>query len=460
MLKRKIDSYLEQFYKRTNKALLVTGARQTGKSFSIRQYGTAHYENFVEINFIEQPGAAEILKGAKNSQDILVRLSLLTSTPLVAGKTLVFFDEVQECPEMVTAIKFLVDEGSYRYILSGSLLGVELKDLRSEPVGYMDVKDMYPLDFEEFLLAMGVSRQVTDGMQKAFEQQQPVDEFVHKKMMELFRLYLIVGGMPAAVQKYVDTHNLQDVMAEQQAIIRLYKRDITKYDKNHKLYIDEIFELIPSELNAKNKRFILKDLNENLKFSRYENSFLWLKNAGVALPTYNVEEPVVPLKLSRSRNLFKLFQSDIGLLACQYAEGFQLRIIRSAEGRLQGKKDEKGINFGSIFENMVAQELQAHGFELYYFNSKKQGELDFIIEKDGQALPIEVKSGKDYQRHNALSNVMGNADYAIPRAIVFCNDNVSMSGNIVYLPIYMVTFLKKEEIGEVIYDLDLEGITD
>lgn len=460
MLKRKIDSYLEQFYKRTNKALLVTGARQTGKSFSIRQYGTAHYENFVEINFIEQPGAAEILKGAKNSQDILVRLSLLTSTPLVAGKTLVFFDEVQECPEMVTAIKFLVDEGSYRYILSGSLLGVELKDLRSEPVGYMDVKDMYPLDLEEFLLAMGVSRQVTDGMQKAFEQQQPVDEFVHKKMMELFRLYLIVGGMPAAVQKYVDTHNLQDVMAEQQAIIRLYKRDITKYDKNHKLYIDEIFELIPSELNAKNKRFILKDLNENLKFSRYENSFLWLKNAGVALPTYNVEEPVVPLKLSRSRNLFKLFQSDIGLLACQYAEGFQLRIIRSAERRLQGKKDEKGINFGSIFENMVAQELQAHGFELYYFNSKKQGELDFIIEKDGQALPIEVKSGKDYQRHNALSNVMGNADYAIPRAIVFCNDNVSMSGNIVYLPIYMVTFLKKEEIGEVIYDLDLEGITD
>ena len=450
MLKRKIDSYLEQFYKRTNKALLVTGARQTGKSFSIRQYGTTHYENFVEINFIEQPDAVEILKGAKSSQDILVRLSLLTSTPLVAGNTLVFFDEVQECPEIVTAIKFLVDEGSYRYILSGSLLGVELQDLRSEPVGYMDVKDMYPLDLEEFFMAMGVSRQVRDNLQKAFEKQQPVDEFVHKKIMELFRLYLIVGGMPAAVQKYIDTHNLQDVMAEQQAIIRLYKRDITKYDKNHKLYIDEIFDLIPSELNAKNKRFILKDLNENLKFSRYENSFLWLKNAGVALPTYNVEEPVVPLKLSRSRNLFKLFQSDIGLLACQYAEGIQLRIIN----------DEKGINYGSIYENVVAQELQAHGIELYYFNSKKQGELDFIIEKDGHTLPIEVKSGKDYQRHNALSNVMGNADYGIPRALVFCNDNVSTNGNIVYLPIYMVAYLKKKFIGEVIYDVDLEGIGD
>ena len=450
MLKRKIDSYLEQFYKRTNKALLVTGARQTGKSFSIRQYGTTHYENFVEINFIEQPDAVEILKGAKSSQDILVRLSLLTSTPLVAGNTLVFFDEVQECPEIVTATKFLVNEGSYRYILSGSLLGVELQDLRSEPVGYMDVKDMYPLDLEEFFMAMGVSGQVRDDLQKAFEKQQPVDEFVHKKIMELFRLYLIVGGMPAAVQKYIDTHNLQDVMAEQQAIIRLYKRDITKYDKNHKLYIDEIFDLIPSELNAKNKRYILKDLNENLKFSRYENSFLWLKNAGVALPTYNVEEPVVPLKLSHSRNLFKLFQSDIGLLAFQYAEGIQLRIIN----------DEKGINYGSIYENVVAQELQAHGFELYYFNSKKQGELDFIIEKDGHTLPIEVKSGKDYQRHNALSNVMGNPDYGISRALVFCNDNVCTSGNIVYLPIYMVAYLKKKFIGEVIYDVDLEGIGD
>lgn len=448
MLKRKIDSHLENFYKRTNKALLVTGARQTGKSFSIRQYGTTHYENFVEINFIEQPDAAEILKGAKNSQDILVRLSLLTSTPLIAGKTLVFFDEVQECPEIVTAIKFLVNEGSFRYILSGSLLGVELKDLRSEPVGYMDVKEMFPLDLEEFFMAMGVSEQVTDILQKAFEEQQPVDEFIHKKMKELFRLYLIVGGMPAAVQKYIDTHNLQDVLAEQQAIIRLYKRDISKYDKNHKLYIDEIFDMIPSELNAKNKRFILKDLNENLKFSRYENSFLWLKNAGVALPTYNVEEPLVPLKLSRSRNLFKLFQNDIGLLACQYAEGIQLRIIN----------DEKGINYGSIFENVVAQELHAHGFELYYFNSKKQGELDFIVEKNGHTLPIEVKSGKDYQRHNALGNVMGNEDYAIPQAYVFCNDNVQTNARIIYLPIYMIAYLKKEEMGDVIYDVDLEGI--
>ena len=448
MLNRKIDKYLEDFYKQTKKALLVTGARQTGKSFSIRQFGKSHYKHFVEINFIDQPQAANILKEAKSTQEILLRLSLLTEVPLVKGQTLVFFDEVQECPEIVTAIKFLVDEDSYRYILSGSLLGVELNDLRSEPVGYMDVVEMFPLDLEEFLQAMGISEQAMESLKNAFDKKLPVDEFVHTKIMEIFRLYLIVGGMPAVVQKYIDTHNLQQVMAEQQSIIRLYKRDIAKYDKKSKLYIEEIFDLIPSELNAKNKRFILKKLNENIKFSRYENSFLWLKDAGVALPTYNVEDPIVPLKLSRSRNLFKLFQSDIGLLACQYAEGIQLRIINN----------EKSINYGSIFENVVAQELRAHGFDLYYFNSKKQGELDFVIEKNGCILPIEVKSGKDYQRHNALTNVMGNADYAIPQAFVFCNDNVSINGNIYYLPIYMVAFLRKETIGDVVYSVDLNGI--
>jgi hypothetical protein len=448
MLKRKIDSYLSSFYKSTNKSLLLTGARQTGKSYSIRQFGKTHFEHFVEINFINQPEATDALKGAKNSQDIIVRLSLLTDTPLVKGKTLIFFDEVQECPEIVTAIKFLVDEGSYRYVMSGSLLGVELNDLRSEPVGYMDVKEMFPLDLEEFFMAMGVSEQVMESLRLSYINKQPVDGFVHSKMMELFRLYLIVGGMPAAVQKYVDTHNLREVMAEQQAIIRLYKRDIAKYDRNHKLYLEEIFDLIPSELNAKNKRFILKDLNENMKFTRFENSFLWLKNAGVALPTYNVEEPVAPLKLSRSRNLFKLFQNDIGLLASQYAEGIQLRIIN----------DEKSINYGAIFENVVAQELHAHGYDLYYFNSKKQGELDFVIECHGRVMPIEVKSGKDYQRHNALSNVMANTEYAIPQAFVFCHDNVKDDGKVCYYPIYMVSFLVKETIGDILYSVDMSGI--
>lgn len=448
MLNRKIDNYLANYFKRTNKALLVTGARQTGKSFSIRHFGETHFESFVEINFIENPDAVGTIRGAKDSRDILLRLSLLTNRPLLKGKTLIFFDEVQEYPEIVTAIKFLVDEGSYRYIMSGSLLGVELNDLRSEPVGYLDIVEMFPLDLEEFVRALGVGDSVIDNLREAFVKLQPVDEFVHRKMMELFRLYLVVGGMPAAVQKYVDTHNLKDVMNEQLAIVRLYKRDITKYDKDRKLYIEEIFDLIPSELNAKNKRFILKNLNENLKFSRYENSFIWLKDAGVALPVFNVEEPVVPLKLSRSRNLFKLFQNDVGLLACQYAEGIQLRIIN----------DEKSINFGSIYENVVAQELHAHGFELYYFNSKKQGELDFIIEKNGTTLPIEVKSGKDYQRHNALNNVMNNEGYEIKEAFVFTGENLRRDGRFNYLPIYLVGFLQRENIGDIHYDVSLEGL--
>ncbi len=448
MLNRKIDNYLANYFERTNKALLVTGARQTGKSFSIRHFGETHFESFVEINFIENSDAVGTIRGAKDSRDILLRLSLLANRPLLKGKTLIFFDEVQEYPEIVTAIKFLVDEGSYRYIMSGSLLGVELNDLRSEPVGYLDIVEMFPLDLEEFVRALGVGDAVIDNLREAFVKLQPVDEFVHRKMMELFRLYLVVGGMPAAVQKYVDTHNLKDVMNEQLAIVRLYKRDITKYDKDRKLYIEEIFDLIPSELNAKNKRFILKNLNENLKFSRYENSFIWLKDAGVALPVFNVEEPVVPLKLSRSRNLFKLFQNDVGLLACQYAEGIQLRIIN----------DEKSINFGSIYENVVAQELHAHGFELYYFNSKKQGELDFVIEKNGTTLPIEVKSGKDYQRHNALNNVMNNEGYEIKEAFVFTGENLRRDGRFNYLPIYLVEFLQRENIGDIHYDVSLEGL--
>lgn len=267
-------------------------------------------------------------------------------------------------------------------------------------------------------------------------------------MMEVFRLYLIVGGMPAAVDKYLATNNLQDVMAEQQAIIRLYKQDIAKYDPDHKLYIQEIFDRIPAELDAKNKRFILKNLNENIKFSRYQNSFLWLKDAGVALPVYNVEEPTVPLILSSSRNLFKLFMADIGLLASLYADGIQLKIL----------DNEPSINFGSIYENAVAQELQAHGFQLYYYNNKRQGELDFVIEQNGEVLPLEVKSGKDYERHKALTNVMNSTTYQISKAYVLCNDNVKKVGKITYLPIYMLMFIKNEQKLPTQYTLDLSGL--
>lgn len=451
MLKRKIDSYLDDFYKKTSKALLVTGARQTGKSFSIRQFGKTHFRHFVEINFIETKGAAKALSEAKNTKDLLLRISAITNQSLVEGQTLIFFDEVQECPEIVTNIKFLVDDGRYRYIMSGSLLGVELKDLRSEPVGYMDIKEMYPLDIEEFFTAVGVSDIVWENVRKAWGDKHPVDSFVHSKLMELFHLYLVVGGMPAVVQKYVETNNLKTVLAEQKAITLLYKRDIAKYDPQNKLYLNEIFELIPVELNSKNKRFILKKLNENMKFSRYENSFIWLKEAGVALPVFNVESPTIPLKLSRSRNLFKLFQNDVGLLASQYSdEDIQLRLL----------SNDKNINFGAVYENAVAQEMHVHGLDLYYFNSKKQGELDFVAEINGKVVPIEVKSGKDYQRHNALSNVLNNKEYNIQQAYVFSNDNVSQHGDVLYFPIYMATFLNSHKKINPIYKIDMSSLTD
>ena len=447
MIKRKIDNYIKHYYETTRNALLITGARQIGKTYSIREFGKT-FKSFIEINFIEFPEAVELFTGAKSSNDILLRLSTITSVPFVKGETLVFFDEVQQCPDIVTAIKFLVDEGSYRYILSGSLLGVELKDLRSEPVGYMGIKDMYPLDFEEFISCLGIHETVIESLHEAWRNRTPVDEFVHGKMMELFRLYLIVGGMPAAVSKYIESNNLQAVMAVQQDIIRLYKRDIAQYDPNNKLYIEEIFNLIPPELNAKNKRFILKRLNEHAKFDRIENSFLWLTNAGVALPVYNVEEPKMPLLLARSRTLFKLFQSDIGLLACQYAEGIQMRII----------KGDKDINFGSIYENAVAQELVAHDIAPYYYNNKKQGELDFVIELDGKVLPIEVKSGKDYETHRALSNIMDCDEYDLPQAVVFNNDNLRTVDKVIYAPVYMVMFLEKNNTAPTYYKVDLSGL--
>ena len=450
MIQRKIEKELQRFYGSTDrKALLVTGARQVGKTYIIRDFAAKHYKSVVEINFLQDKSAQSLFENAKNSDDMLLRLSAVANSPLIPGETLIFLDEVQVCKEIITAVKFLVEEGSYKYILSGSLLGIELKNIRSVPVGYMDVVEMYPLDFEEFAKANGVSERIISSLKNSFQTKTPVDALVHEKMMALFELYLIVGGMPAAVNKYLETNNLQEVVREQESIVTLYKMDISQYDPEHKLYIEEIFDLIPSELNAKNKRFVLKNLNENFKFSRYTNSLIWLKDAGVALPTFCASEPVVPLKLSQSTNLFKLFLSDVGLLASMYMNGIQIKILNH----------EKDINYGAVYENAAAQELTAHGFDLYYFNSRKQGELDFLIEKNGEVLPIEIKSGKDYTRHAALNTVMENADYAIPEAYVFQNDNVTVIGKITYYPMYMLMFLKRERLGgKLIYKLDLDAL--
>ena len=446
MLNRHIDSVIERHYATTNKAMLLSGARQVGKTYAIRRYAQQAGLDLVEMNFLLQPETKRIPEGAANVQELLLRISAYANRPLEPGKTLIFFDEVEEYADILTWVKALVDEGRFKYALSGSLLGLELKNVRSEPVGYMSEFQMYPLDFEEFIRNVGVSGEVIDAVHDAWEQHKPVDAYIHEKLIRLFNLYLIVGGMPAAVQTYVDSYDLQRVLLEQQAILALYRKDIARYDPDNKLYINDIFELIPSELNAKNKRFILKNLNEHIKFSRHENSFVWLRDADMALPTYNVEEPRVPLKLNELRNLFKLFQNDVGLLASQYVGGVQLKI-------LQG---DVNINNGAIYENAVAQELHAHGWKLRYFNSKKQGEVDFLLEQDDEIIPLEVKSGKDYQRHAALGNVMKNKEYGIRRAFVLSNENLSESGNVLYAPIYMTMFLHHQAPqGPILYKPEL-----
>lgn len=450
MLARKLDSFLDSFYENErHKALLLTGARQVGKTWAVRNLAERKFKHFIEINFVETPAAKDIFIGAQNARQILLRLSAFTTEPLVAGETLILFDEVQECSEIVTQIKFLVDEGSYRYALSGSMLGVELKDVRSEPVGYMDVVDVFPFDLEEFCKVIGVSDKVINELRDAYENHRPVDKVVHEQMMSVVNLYLIVGGMPAAVNAYVETQNMQNVIAEQRAIINSYKRDIGKYDPQEKLYLDDIFELIPSELNAKNKRFILKKLNENFKLSRYQNSFIWMWKAGVAIPTFNVTEPVAPLKLNQQRNLFKLFQNDVGLLAYQYSNGIQMEIL----------KGNVNVNFGAVYENFVAQELVSKGYPTYYFNNKKLGELDFVIDNgSGKVIPIEVKSGKEYYVHSALDNVTDVPNYGLKQAYVLCNGNLTVHGDILNLPIYMIMFFKKAEVSIEQFKLDISAL--
>lgn len=454
MIQRKLDKYIEQHFATNKSALLLKGARQTGKTFAIRKYAQEQRKNLIEINFYEDAEARKLFTGANSAQEVLLRISAHTRSRTSLPDTLIFFDEVQMCPEALTWIKFLVDDTSCLYALSGSLLGVELRNIESVPVGYMTVKEVFPLDLEEFARTLGLSDEVYDAVRESFQQSKPVDPVIHSSLLKTVQLYLIVGGMPAVVQSYIDTNDLNVVEEKQHEILKLYRWDICQYDPDKKLEINEIFEILPSELDAKNKRFILKNLNENARFSRYEDSFLWLKDAGVAIPTYNVNEPRVPLTLSQLRNLFKLFQNDVGLLACQYASGIQIKLLRG----------EVNLNNGAIYENLVAQELTCHGFggsdhSLFYFNNKRQGELDFVIETGGEVVPIEVKSGKDYERHNALKNVMENPDYALRKAYVLCVSNVEVKDKVTYLPIYMTMFIHKHQpTDNQIYRLDLSGL--
>ena len=449
MLVRKVEEKLMNWYSRDKKlALLITGARQIGKTFSIRSFGRANYDHFIEINFINEPKAEAIFSGNLDADTLIMNLTAYIRKPMSSGKTLIFFDEIQECPNARTAIKFLVEDGRFDYIESGSLLGVNYKEVRSYPVGYEEKLQMYPLDFEEFALANGVQKQVIDYLRNCYQNGTSVSTAVHQSMSDLFRYYVIVGGMPAVVQSFIDTHDITQVLQMQKDILNLYRQDITKYSQQDKLRIKSIFDRLPSELNAKNRRFKLADIDKSARFNRYESSFNWLIDAGVSLPCYNVTAPEIPLRINEQSNLFKLFLCDTGLLCAASMENVQFDI-------LQG---DLTVNMGSILENTFAQLLQANGFELRYM-SKKIGEIDFIVQMGHQIIPIEVKSGNDCQKHKALDNAMTTKEWRIQRAIVFCKNNFSIAGAIEYYPWYMVMFLVQKQLpDQLLVDLDLSGL--
>ncbi|MEG0477135.1 MAG: AAA family ATPase [Raoultibacter sp.] len=433
MLQRKALKAFDQWKKvHRGQAMLVTGARQVGKTYLIEQFARENYQHVVKFDLIDQVDVREAMGAARSSQELFMVLSAFAGSDMVVGETVIFIDEVQQCEEALTLIKYLVQREGFDYILSGSLLGVELEDMRSAPVGYVHIVDMYPLDFEEFCWANGVGVDAWSEAEAAFAEQRPVFEAVHRRLLTLFHWYLVVGGMPQAVVEFISSHNIAFVQALQSDILRLYRHDISKYvKKNERLSIKEIFDQMPSQLDSQSKRFNFSSVAAKGDYERYKESFLWLVDAGVALPVRNVTEPKRPLKLVEDRTFFKLFMNDVGLLSAACGIGSARSILA----------DDVNVNYGSIYENAVAQELHAHGKGLRFFRNRKAGELDFVIEQEGRVLPVEVKSGKSYKRHSALTNVLSTVNYGIDKAVVLCESNVCREGAIAYCPIYMVAFL-------------------
>ena len=445
MLRRKIEKDIKNWLKNENKALLIDGARQVGKTYIIRKVLKENNYSYNEFNLLKTPEIVELLKNSETVDDLVTNLSLFAEKPFEKGKTVVFFDEIQEFKELATKIKFWVDEGSFRYIFSGLLLGVELKGIKSAPVGYLKTITMYPMDFEEFLQIYNFTDELRESLYVSFTDRKPVNEEVHNRMMKIFNTYLNVGGMPSAVKRFNKTKSLEDVMSEHEDIVVQYKNDFTRYEKEDKKpYLTQIYDLIPAELNSQTKRFNFVDLKKGLRYERNEENFVWLASAGVALPSYNITEPTVPLLLNEKSSLFKLFLSDVGMLTTLYGRATKMQLL----------SNDKNINYGAIYENAVAQELKAHGFKLYYFNSRKTGELDFVIEYNGKILPIEVKSGKDYNRHSALNNVLNIDNYSVNEALVLSNYNVSVVDKITYYPIYMLMFIRNDNIEMPMLELD------
>lgn len=441
MLYRKIKSYIEEHLKSNDdKILLIEGARQIGKSYIIRNVGTELYDNYVEINFVADDEGEKVFKNVHTTEEFYLNLSMVAGSRLDRyDNTLVFIDEIQHYPQFLTMLKFLREEHRYRFICSGSLLGIALKGTVSVPVGSVIPKKMYQLDFEEFLIANDFGKEAIEYLRKSFEQKRSLAPEVHDKVLGLFKRYLLVGGMPDAVNEYLATHNIVKVREIQEAIIVLYGIDASRYEEEaaRKLYIRRIYDMIPSQMENKKKRIVVKDIQnrEGDRFSNYVEEFEYLIHSGIAIASNAISNPKYPLAESQQKNLLKLYMNDVGMLSSRLYQ-YNVRPVLN---------DIAGINLGSLYESAVAQELKAHYNKLFYYDNKQKGEVDFLVDDSSttSVLPVEVKSGKDYMVHSALNNLMAVPDYHIASSIVFSNDReVRTKGNILYLPIYYVMFME------------------
>ena len=420
--------------------LVVSGARQVGKSYIIREVGMRLYSNFIEVNMEVDKQSNRLFENARTVEDFMIALSTIAGAKMKdSEKTLVFIDEIQAYSHLLTLAKFLVEDGRFTYIASGSQLGIALKTTQSIPIGSIELLSMYPLDFEEFLIANGVGELLINEMRRKFEAKEALNESLHMKVMDYFRKYLLVGGMPSAVNTYLSEHNMVSVRNIHRDINLLYKNDAAKYESEslRKLKIQRIYDMVPPNLEKVKKRIVAKDieLKKGKRMADYQDEFEYLISSGITLEVQAISKPSYPLVENSGKNLLKLYMSDIGLLTGILYHNDVQPIMN----------DKCGVNLGSVYENVVAQELKAHGFKLYYYDNKKNGEVDFLIDSVDllSVLPIEVKSGKDYYIHTALNNLLKVDEYKITNGIVFSNEaKVYNNGNVIYMPIYFVMFLR------------------
>ena len=450
MLYRKIEKDIEGYLRaEDDRIMILEGARQIGKSFIIREVGKKLYDNFIEINFAEDDEGPKIFKGIGTTEGFYFTLSSVYGEKLDRYEnTLIFLDEIQHYPQYLTLLKFFREDRRFRFIASGSLLGITLRETTSIPVGSIIRKNMYQLDFEEFLIANGFGQEALNTLRTKLMNRQRLDESLHDYIMNLFRRYLLVGGLPAAVNEYLDSHNIVKVRNVQENIRSLYEVDATKYEKdsNKTLLIRRIYNMIPSQLENKKKRIIIKDIQNKIgdRFDNYLEEFEYLISSGTALKVSAISNPKYPLAESAHKNLMKLYLNDVGLLTMLlYKNSIRPEI-----------SDEDSVNLGSVYESVVAQELKAHGHKLFYYDNKQRGEVDFLIDDYSSTtiLPIEVKSGKDYTRHSALNNLLKVRDYDIASGLVLSNSReIKTVGNVSYMPVYYVMFIDANAVEELYF---------